>query len=119
MSLSTPANGASVESCGDGHGDPFNYQTPLDCHYGTITNNWYSPDYYRRDYDNGLVTLYNVIRHGGQTVAGDSGGPMYICNPVCGIYVAGINASSDRAPGNQSYAIQMWWAIQDMLTLRP
>lgn len=119
VSLSTPPNDMPVESCGDGYGDPFNYQTPLDCHFGTITNNWYSPAYYRRDYDGGLVTLYNVIKHSGQTVVGDSGGPMYICNPVCGIFVAGINASSDSAPGNQSYAIQMWWAVQDMLSARP
>lgn len=117
-----PANGRTVEALGDSNGDSFNYGTYMDYHYGTIVNDWYSTFSARRPYDGVTETLYNLIKSNAQTAEGDSGGPLIdtaAWQPGDQTAeVAGINVGADTN-GNYAYAIQIGWAIQDMLGSRP
>lgn len=115
----SPPVGMHTLTCGDGFGIPFNTQAPLDCHAGVVINSSLPHNYVQREFDGVVEDLLNTILTNGATVAGDSGGPMYACDPTCGIHVAGIEVAGDNLPGTHSDAIQIQGAIKAMLTNKP
>lgn len=113
-----PGNTAQVKSYGDSN---TNWSPPLAPYpyfataTGTIVNRNYPVLHC------GGRTTYNEIQTTFMTHPGDSGGPLYDIDgrdyPYGDYYtVVGINDCSDTAaPFNNSYAIQIGWAMYDML----
>jgi len=120
----SPAVGTQINNAGDAGGKSYTSNTGLDNNYGQVDNITLQPplnplNYY--DYEGNLASLYNLIETNASCLPGDSGGPMWD-DDLGGFFtpyvLAGIN---DRysADGKHCYAIQIQWAIWDMLNTKP
>ncbi len=122
VTSNAPTN-TDIAAVGNGnYGYSYIHNTPLDYNYGTVVNpNYNGPDNSVYDpWTRTWTTTVNTIKTTATTSPGDSGGPLYNLDKPGYWGYGQVDGFNDvGGPIGTSYAIQMQWAIWDMLNIRP